>query len=819
MYTHHREYLTIAALREVFMFKNYLKVALRNITRNKGYSFINLLGLTVGITCCLLIFLWVRDEVSYDTHHEDAERIFRVILDYKVENTNKVYAMTPGPLAVALKQDLPQVEEAVRLLAQTNRLVKYGELKAFYETHFYFVDPEFFDVFTIPLVKGNSSTALNRPYTVVISEKIAQKYFGQEDPIEKTLNINGRNYKVTGVAGNMSHPTHFKFNFLTSFKRIEKDDDILRWDILGGIYTYIKVKPNIDLRKFESQVLYIADKHLTEEIKSTGEKYHFLLQPIRDIHLHSNLGGEMEPAASVIYVYIFSLVAISILFIACLNFINLSTALSGTRAKEIGVRKVVGANKSQLINQFLFETVLLTVISLVIAMVIIDIILPCYNTFVGKELRGFTLLDIPFFLILLGIATIIGIAAGSYPAFFLSSFPPVKVLKGLLKMGTKDSTTRGIFVISQFSISIMLILGTLIVYQQLNFMRNQKLGFDKEHMLVLPVRRSSSPAGNYETIKSEFAKHSSVLSTAITRGVPGRADHFLDYTVSRLADSNKRAQSMNFFVVDADFLKTYNIELAAGRWFKKELTTDARSGFIINETAVKALGWPSNAKAVGQRIRASFGSNEVGEVIGVVKDFHFKSLQNIVEPMVMIIRPERFNMISLKLRSENLSGAMAFCRGKWEELFPGIPFRYFFIDEDFDRLYRSEEKLGNIFFVFTSLAIFISCMGLFGLVSFVVQKRTKETGIRKTLGATAFDIVRLLTTEFIKWVILANLISWPIAYYAMNSWLRNFAYRISIGPGIFIFSAVLSLLITFLTISYLTIKTAVANPVVALKYE
>jgi putative ABC transport system permease protein len=800
------------------MLKNYLTIALRNISRHKGYTFLNVAGLAVGIASCILIFFFIRNELSYDTYHQDADRLYRVAIDIQSKADNRVFAQTSAPLIGALKKDFPQVEQAVQLWRWNSLLVKYEEEKSFYEDNFFLTTSDVFNVFTIPLVKGDPKTALNRPLTVVLAEETARKYFGQEESIGKMLTINKKQYEVTGVMANLPYNSHLKLNILTSIATLEKEEWVQ--DVMDNwhstmFYTYIKVKPTIDLVQFNKQITTAADSYVGDQLKEWVVRYVYFLQPVTDIHLHSNLSGEAEVPGSAINVYILSVVAILILLIASLNYINLTTAQASNRAKEVGVRKVVGASRMPLMFQFISESLLLTVAALFLAIGMVYLVRPLFEQLSGQVINLGQVLNLSFFAGLIGITLLLGIVAAAYPALFLSSFRPVSVLKGKLSMGAKGSTLRKVLVVCQFTISLMLMVGTIMVYRQLNFMKNESLGFSKDQVVVLSLRGGLSIKDTYEGIKNEFKGHASISDATTSASVPGRGvDNF---SISLLGEADDRGQSMYYLFVDFDFLQLYNIGMVAGRAFDKSIATDAENVFMINEKAVKAFGWASPEEAIGKRLHAGFGRD--GEIIGVYKDFHYRSLQAPVEPLVMAVNTDRLRHISLKVQTKDLASTMAFVENKWKELFPNHPFEYFFLDEEFNKQYAADEKIGRTFLVFTSIAICVACLGLFGLATFTAEQRTKEIGVRKVLGASVPNIVLLLSKDFTRLVFIAFLIATPLSYVLIGKWLENFASRISIGWEAFIIAGAGVLLIALLTVSYQSIKAALANPVKSLRNE
>jgi len=796
------------------MLGNFIKVMLRNFKRYKGYSFINVAGLAIGMACCILILLWIQDESSYDDYHHDVDRIYRVAIDIRTQTANRVFAPICPMLTPTIKKDLPQVEQVVRFFPQRNLLVKYGEEKRFYEDRFAFVDPEVFDVFTVSFIKGDPATALNRPRTVVITERIARKYFGDENPMGKSLIINRIDAEVSGVIADVPQNTHNKFDFLSSLKIYEKNRMMTGWHSTM-FYTYIKTNNPVDKTVFAAQINDIVNGIIGSQIKDWGVSYHFFLQPIKDIHLYSNLRYEIEPPGNSVYIYVFSAIALFVLLIACLNFINLSTARSTNRAREVGMRKVVGARRIQLIRQFLSESLFLSFLALLLAVGVIALVLPWFSDLAGKDLSISALFAPQVLSGLLGIALLAGIVAGSYPAFFLSSFRPAAVIRGSAAGKGKGNLLRKGLVISQFAISIMLVIGTITVFQQLNYMKNQNLGFDRDQMLILPLRGGINISQNFETVKREFSDHPAIQKISVSASIPGRGVN--NFATSLIGEEDDKQQSMFYLGVDHDFFNTYDIDLAAGRIFEKTRSTDVNSAIMINEAAVKAFGWSLPETALGKRIQTGFGAE--GEIIGVYRDFHYRSLQTVIEPLIIMVVPRWFRTLSLKVNTGNLSDVMGFIQEKWNKFFPQNPFEYFFLDADFDRLYRTDEQAGRIVMLFTGFAIFIACLGLFGLASFMAEKRTKEIGIRKVLGSSVARILMLLTKEFSKWIIAANLIAWPAAYFILDKWLKNFAVHTQVKALTLVLAGVLALFIALVTVSYQSFKAATADPVDCLRYE
>lgn len=786
------------------MFKNYLKIALRNIRKHKGYSFINIAGLAIGVAACLLLVLWVQDELSFDRYHEKADQVYRVVSQYEAEAKTRRFAWTSAPVGPALVNEFPEIEKAVRF-GRNGFVVSYQN-KRFVE-QVYFTDPEVFDVFTFPLIKGNPKNALMEPYSVVISEEMSRKYFGDEDPLGKTITLGERrDYRITGVFRDLPTNSHFRFHFLGLFSDYASSD-FDEWGV-SNYWTYIQVSENFSPDEFKEKSPQFVEKYIGKESRYVY-KTSYPLQPLTRIHLHSNLRGEIGTNSSMGTIYIFSAIALFILLIACLNYINLSTARYAIRAKEVGLRKVIGATRPQLIKQFLGETFLFSFVALPLSVLLAELFLPLFNSLSGKKL-AVHYFDNIFLLPGLGfIILFVGFASGIFPAFFISALKPVSALRGMFKASSKGSALRKTLIVSQFAISIMFLVSTFTVLSQLNYMRNKKLGLDKEHVVTLPIY-DKDVLGKLDTVKNEFLQNSNVLSVSISDFFPGKATMYQNYRYEGMSESGN--PMIRWFVVDHDFIETFGIELVDGRNFSKRFPSDVDHAYILNESAVKEIGWES---PVGKELEIM----NKGPVIGVVKDFHFRPLHQKIEPAALYIYPKLFQYISVRISPYDVFRSLDFLKAKWQALVPGQVFQYSFLDEDFDNLYKAEMRLSKIFTVVTFLAIFIACLGLFGLAAFEAVQRTKEMGIRKVLGASAAGIVLLLSKEFTKWVLLANIIAWPVAYYAMSRWLQNFAYRINIGPLIFIQSAVLAFIVALLTVSYQAMKVSLANPADTLRYE
>jgi putative ABC transport system permease protein len=798
------------------MIRNYLRVAFRHAARNKAYSLINIIGLAIGMACCILIAQYVAYELSYDNYHLDGDRIFRVAEDGQSQNERRIAAVTSAPMAPALKEDYPQIEYAARMLRVGNLLVKRNE-KVFYEERCWFAETDLPRILTIPFLEGDSQSALERPTTVVISQRLARKYFGDESPIGQILNVQGFDLEVTGVTANCPQNTHVKHEMLISFSTLEATGygGLSNW-FLCNFYTYVKLAPNTDLAAFSEQLKGFAERHVGEELKASGETLILFLQPVGSIHLHSHLIGETEPSGSPLYLYIFCTVGFFILLLACINFTNLTTARFAGRAREVGLRKAVGAGRFRLAAQFLSESVILSAFALVVALVLVELTSPLFNQLTGIGFHISSLIQPAWLLALAGLAIVVGIASGSYPAFFLSAFHPAVILRGTSDLGRRGTILRKILVVGQFSISIVLVIGTLLAYQQIHFMKSENLGFEKEQKLVVPLGRAARAIDSFESVKTEFSRHTGVVGATASAQLPGQ--HLSCWTTKLATESDEKLRAMNYMYVDHDFIPQYGIKVLAGSAFGEQNDDDLQGGYIINQTSAEQLGFSSPQEALGKRLVGCYDEKQM-EIIGVVGDFHYRGLQSLVEPLVMLYRPRMFRNVTLNVRTEDAEETVAFAKGKWQELFPEYPFDYFFLDTSFDRQYRAEERVGKIFAVFTFLGLFIACLGLLALASYAAERRTKEIGIRKVLGASVGSIVGLLSREFLLLVAIANLIAWPIAYLAMSRWLEEFAYRINIGLGTFLLAAAFALIVTLITVSTQAIRAALTNPVDTLRYE
>jgi len=798
------------------MIKNYLKIILVNLKKYKAYSFINILGLALGIACSILIAAYVFHELNFDKFHENTERIYRLRSDLKMAGDHLDIPKSGPPMGEYLVQNYPEVLDAVRFRSLGRVSVRYRE-NQFYEDRLFFTDNSVFNIFTFPLVEGDPRTALEAAFSMVITEDMAKKYFGAEDPVGKVLTVNNQyNFTVTGVAQNVPSNSHFIFDMLCSFETYaqENKSDMQNWLSINN-YTYILLREGYDYRQLEQKLPDMVQKKAGAILKYANGELKISLQPLVRIHLHSNLMQEIGGNSDIVYVYIFAAVAIFILAIACINFMNLSTARSANRAQEVGLRKVMGADRGKIIRQFLGESVFYGMISLVFALFLVELALPLFRSLSGMQLR-IPYTENPWLILsLIGLAVLVGICAGSYPAFFLSAFQPVRVLKGQYKAGTGSSRFRSVLVIVQFAISAALIIGTIVVFNQLKYMKNARLGFHKEQVVVVPISDESTQ-DSLRPLKEELKSLGGILSVAASSQVPGQTVFFNPKNPEGF--SMEQLQFMGELAVDADFFPTLGIEMAAGRNFSPELETDIGQSIIINETAAKKFGWEN---PLGKSIKEFTASGKLIKktVIGVVKDFHIESLHKQIAPLHISCTNNFLNSISIRISPGNIPETMARIQEKMKQFAPHQPFAYTFLDDSFDSQYRAEERLSRIFTYFSMLAVFIACLGLFGLASFTAEQRTKEIGIRKVLGASVSGILVLLSKEFTKWVLIANVIAWPLSYYFLNKWLQGFAYRTNITVSIFVLSLVISLLIALLTVSFQALRAATADPIRSLRYE
>ena len=796
------------------MLINYVKVVLRGLLRHKGYAFINIGGLAIGMACCIVILLHVRDELGYDRHHKQADRIYRLVTETRTNDQTRAAVTAPLPLAPALLQDFPEVTQATRFFRPDNPvpLVQHGA-RRFYEPRFFFTDAATFDVFSYPLKEGDPQTALDEPFSVVITEAVAEKYFGDENPLGQTLTFkNFLDFTVTGVLEPLPANSHLRFDFLASFSSLPHWlGEAMMHNWLTNMCTVYLLLPPDAATALETKLAGFADTYLLRNPDVTRQ---FHLQPLHRIHLYSQADYGLAADGDIFYVYVFSSIALIILFIACINFINLTTARSASRAKEVGVRKVMGADKPRLMLQFIGEASVSAVLASVLAVVLVIPALPHVNSLLGKALT--LRVDLVLLLAFLGITLLVGVLAGSYPALLLSSFRPAEILKGPTRSRVAGASFRKVLVVAQFALSITLIICTIFVYRQLDYMKNRGLGFNEEAVVVVPIR-DEGLRQNTDGIKQEVRKHPAVVQASAAALYPGGP---VGRMMFRQAE-NDDPFPLRVLWGDYEFIDALGVTFLAGRDFSRDHPTDETEAFILNESAARHLGFDPET-AVGQRFERVAGSGPegriAGRIIGVVQDFHYRSLRSQIEPLVIHLWPWP-NYILARIQTDQTPETLAFLEQTWNQFDPVHPFEYVFLDDQFDALYQNEAQLSNLFALFTLLAILVACLGLFGLISYEGQRRSREVGIRKVFGASVPQITLLLTKDLLALVVLANVIAWPIAYFYTRSWLQAFAYHTTLNVFVFILGSVLSLLIAFLTINYQAVKAAYSNPVDVLHDE
>ena len=799
------------------MIRNFIKTAFRTLLKNKGFTVINILGLALGLATCLLIVFYVVDELSYDRYNTKADRIYRVNMDMKYGGNVASFAITPPPLAATLANNFPEVEKTARLIHDTGVRIKKGN-EYIQEEKVVYADSELFNVFTFPMIEGDPKTALSEPNTAVITETTAKRYFNNTQAVGKTLTVMGNiNYKITGVIKDIPNQSHFKFDFFLSLAA-RADAKSNEWNNFSYT-TYILFKPGADPKKLEAKLPGILKKNMGanyDRLEKSGNYFHLNIMPLTDIHLLSNRQYELGANSSVTYVYIFSAIALFVLLIACINFMNMSTARSANRAREVGVRKVLGSSRSSLIAQFLSESILVTIAAAIIAVLAAWALLPLFNQISGKELSITLQTLLWLFPSLLVIILVVGVAAGSYPAFYLSAFQPISVLKGKVSAGFKGGNLRNFLVVFQFAISIFLIIGTLVIYNQLNYIQKKDLGFNRNQVMVI---KNVDVVANAKTFKQEVKQLAGVENASLSGFLPTGVVRAPDAVFRIKSPDPKNALFTEVWPIDEDYLNTMGMGIATGRNFSKQLSTDS-TAIILNQTAARMLGFANNP--IDQKVyRPSVNPNEPLKefhVIGVVKDFNFSSLRDNITPVVMLLADDK-GALSIKVNAKNIKPFIAQVEHKWNALSPNQHFEYSFMDEDFNHAYRTEQRTGTLFLSFTTLAVLIACLGLFSLAAYAAEQRNKEIGIRKVLGASISSIVTMLSKDFIKLVGISFIIAAPLAWLTMQQWLQGFAYRQSFQWWILALAGAGAVIIAFITISAQSFKAAMANPAESLKSE
>jgi putative ABC transport system permease protein len=806
------------------MLRNYLLTTYRNILRRPGFSLINISGLAIGLAACLIIMLYVFDELSFDRFHENADRIYRVTVHGKFGGNEFHSTYTPAPFAAALKQEFPEVEHVTRLLSGNQHSIREGE-NTWIEDRFLYADSSFFEVFSFKLIEGNPGKALVEPRSIVLTKSTAKRYFGDEDPMGKTIIENNIHYyTVTGIVEDAPANSHFKFNVVASFNSLAWHANTSWFN--QSAHTYMVLAPGTNAAETEQKLDPLLYRNIREQMKDflgisleefaeSGQTYGYKLQPMMKIHLHSQLDGELEANGNITYVYLFSIIAVFILLIACINYMNLSTARSSSRAKEVGIRKVLGSSRGDLIRQFLGESVLFSLLAMILAVFLIEISLPFFNQIANKQLSlnfessAVFLAIIPLFVILTGLI------AGSYPAFYLSGYQPLQIIKGHLFKGVTKSQLRSLLVLLQYSVSIILLVSTFVVYLQLAFIQDKNMGYNKDSVIV--IKRVHGLGKDLQVFKQNILQHPKVVNASYTRDLPGD-----DFSSNSIGVSGQPLEDVNLMMMmyaDYDLIETLGMEMIEGRWFSKEYGTDSMA-VILNETAARAVGITDFRQE--KIIRHATPPNEhfISPIIGIVKDFHFESLHRGIRPMAIYLRNEGwFNRMAVKLKGTNYEESVNFLEEQWDEMNTGQPFEYTTLDANMEGFYENERKTRVLYTIFSMLALFVASLGLFGLAAYTTESRTKEISIRKVLGAGETGIVMMLSREFAKWVLMANIIAWPLAWVLMDNWLSNFAYRISMPWEVFIAASVITFFIALLTVFYQSLKAARTNPSEALNYE
>jgi putative ABC transport system permease protein len=808
------------------MFNNYFKVALRNIFRHKFYSFINVFGLTIGISVSLLISFFVFDELSFDKFHEDADRIYQIYLKGVLQDKPIEGANTCAPIAATSVEEVPGVEDATRINLWRDIVFRYKD-KIYTERKMLLADSNFFSFFTFKLLEGNPNNILNQPNQIILTETTAKKYFGYEvgqgeTPLGKMIQMGSdkTNCEVVGVVQDPPKNSHFTFDLIYS---------MISWDwsrqtawTSNSLYSYLKLRKDADPAVVQENITTMSDKYVGPEIlkyvgitleewRAAGGDYGYYIQPMLDIHLYSNVTGNIEPPGDIAYVYLLSAISIFIILIACINFMNLATARSASRSKEVGIRKTVGATKRKLVTQFLLESIIISLISTILAIGVLYLALPYLNQMTGKSIEFSFIFSRNSLVSISVIMILVGILAGSYPAFYLTSFQPSQVLKGTLSKGSKGSWIRSTLVVFQFAISIFLIVCTMIIYKQLKLVQEQNLGFDKENVLI--IDNTGTLGDNKQAFKNRLENLAGIKSASFANYVPPHV-----YSNSVYFPNGIQEEAVLFYQIwaDHDYLETIDLKMYSGRFFSKDFPSDS-SAVVINKKGMEAYGWTSHE---GQRIAEPNrdGSLEFHDVVGVMEDFNFSSLHNEIEPLIIFLG-DWGSLLSIRLESGDPTDKIKNIESVWKEMAPGEPFDYSFLDDNFESLFRAEQRLGKIFVIFTSLAVFIASLGLFGLATFIAEQRSKEIGIRKAMGATVPSVVLLLTREFTKLVLIAIVFAVPAVVLLMQWWLENFAYKTNIGITSFVIGGLGALIISWLTVSYQSIRAAIANPTKALRYE
>ncbi len=790
------------------MFRNYFITALRNLLRNPVYALINIFGLSIGITCSLLILIFIKHEISYDRFHEKKDDLYRMVFELVMPDSRTISPQMTAPVAPDISEEFPEVIRATRITGYRDGYFTYRN-KVYKSEHVIYADSLFFEMFSFDLILGDARSALKEPYSLVLDEETAGIIFGNENPVGKILRWNNKDdLIITGVVKTTPVNSHLRFTSLISFSTLYQDDRLyMGWN--GGMqyYHYIELKPGISKEAVEAKLPDFMYRHINYIYEKSGGSINAFLQPIRDIHLKSGYAGEIGAVGSMSAIYIYSAVALFILFIACINFMNLTTAKSTRRAREVGMRKVLGAARKSLIAQFLGESVIMSIIGLVLALILIEILLPVFSNMVGRELELYQMRNIDLIIGIPVFVIVIGILAGSYPAFYMSAYQPVSILKGIFSGLKGYSGFRNILVLVQFAISLVLIICTLVIYTQLGYIKAKDVGYQKENILVLQFN-SEEFKNKYELLKENLTDIPGIISTSATSEIPGRGFTSNGY----VPEGFTQPMMFNAVDIDYDYIRTMGLQVLQGRGFSREFPSD-KNAYLINETLARKLNWENPIGKIIER-----GGNHI--VVGLVKDFHFASLHEEIGALIFHMNPYLgYDFLLVRFKTDNLNGLINNIRKTWEQVDSNEPFEYFFLDDVFNVMYRTEEKMSSMLLYIAILAIIIACMGLFGLTLYSTEQRTKEIGVRKVFGSTVARVVFLLTGNFTRWVLLANILAWPVAYMIVRKYMQMYAYRINLPVWIFFLTALIAYLIALITISFQSIKAGTTNPAEALRHE
>ena len=810
------------------MFNNYIKTSIRNLLKHKGYSFINIVGLAIGLASALLILLFVQDELSYDKFHEKSEQIYRVYLNGKIASDELVVAVSCAPMGATMVKDYPEVLSSTRLFTFGGDPVVRFEEKNLVVEKYYYTDSTFFDVFSVNFLRGAPVNALNRANTVVITNEMAEIFFGKEDPLGKSIKVGNdqTDFEITGVVEKFPKNSHFQFNMLASYITMREMANSNFW-VSNNNYTYILLQEDFPAEQLQAKMPEMVEKYVGPQLQmfsntsfddflEAGNKYGYILQPLKKIHLFSDLQYEIEPGGNIKTVYIFSIIAFFLILIAAINFMNLATAKSAGRAREVGIRKVSGSYRSQLILQFLIESIILSFVSLLIALILVELFLPAFNNLAGKQLSFIFTGDWSFLPYIIGLGIFVGFLAGSYPAFYLASFKPTKVLKGTIQTGMKGGKMRSALVAFQFTIAIFLIISTIVVYNQMNYVQNKDLGYNKKDLLI--IERAYALQDQRNAFKEEISQSPSIEMISQTNNMPS----FLHGNTAFRPEGSTpdEIRATNLYYTDENFQNTLDIKLTEGRWFSKDMPGDSLA-VVLNKSAVKAYGYEDPIGKKILQIGAGRDTTDLAmKIIGVVDDFHYESLHQTIQPLIIGFNRNRFaSYFAVRIHPDNYQTALKFIEDKWNTMVTDQPIEYTFLEDALKTNYNDDKNEGVIFAIFALLAIFVSSLGLFGLASFTTEQRTKEIGIRKVMGSSITQVVGLLTKEIIVLLIISSVVSWPLAWYFMNNWLQNFAFKTKLGIHIFLIASIIAFVVALLTTGFQAYIAARTNPANSLRYE